>query len=292
MAARLAASLRQSLEGELSVPKQELQSPVVECSPAVIAEDQPVYDSAGAHTYAALDAPDAPPGSHNDAAYAEEDPFSPIFSPLSSGLDRMQAGPGYEDGGSGDESSWRQSHADDLDLLQKQAGLPTASPSASAPENLNAAAAQEAGDSHPAGGLAEHISTSLHKPGTSKKHLVGHCQVMLQRQGPWAQIASQAKHLAQAHAPSQHPQLLHRVSRLLLTSAQAINVRQCWRMPPQAQMMLQPQYPLKQGQSSPADRARRFSPWHRQRCARGSQPTGEPIPAEKGVGFHDSSLSV
>ena len=169
MAARLAASLRQSLEGEPAAPKQEPQSPVVECQPATIAEHAPVYDTAGSRSDAGHEAPDAPPGSHDDAAHAEEDPFSPIFSPLSSGLDRMQAGPGYEDGGSGDDSSWRQSHADDLDLLQKQAGLPTASPSASAPGDLDAAAAaaaaQDAEDSRPAGELAEHVSTPLHHPG-------------------------------------------------------------------------------------------------------------------------------
>lgn len=141
MAARLAASLRQSLEGEPVARKPQTQSPTAassghESKPA--AEDA-VHDSINAaEAHHNLDAPSASPVDQEESADLAEDPFSPMFSPLSSGLDQMQTGSAFAEREAEDDSS-RASHADDLQLLQKQAGLHGVEDSAPPPAEADAA---------------------------------------------------------------------------------------------------------------------------------------------------------
>lgn len=126
MAARLAASLRQSLEGDPVARKSQMQSPTA-ASPAD--ESKPAAEDAvlqSVSTTLAHHDPAAPVSAssmgQDETAQSAEDPFSPMFSPLSSGLDQMQTGSAFAEAESAGDSSWA-SHADDLQQLQKQAGL-------------------------------------------------------------------------------------------------------------------------------------------------------------------------
>ncbi|KAK9832234.1 hypothetical protein WJX74_003847 [Apatococcus lobatus] len=166
MAARLAASLRQSLEGDPAAPKQESQSPIAqsptpESKPSALSDEhKPAHDALDHQRCRDADVSAKSPPNQGLTRDSAEDPYGPMFSPLSLGLDQMQAGAAFqEEGPEADSSSFN--HADDLDMLQKQAGMQRGRHAASACDGPDAAAAQESETSHVATDLAEDVSSPL-----------------------------------------------------------------------------------------------------------------------------------
>ena len=129
VAARFAATLRQSLEGEPAPPKPALrQAQPVSPKKPTGSKAAGRYSARGS-TSTSSDG--SPSGKHpaleekldrGTAAQSMSEPTSPMFSPLSSGLEQMGGSfSDSDDATTGD--AIRASHANDLEMLQKQAGL-------------------------------------------------------------------------------------------------------------------------------------------------------------------------